>query len=156
MPRRAFWPFTMLLFAPPAAPADDAAIRAARSRFNQAIAAHDVAALDRDWAADIAVITSRGQRLVGREAYRESLAGQFTARPGLVYLRSPSRITVQEAWGTATEEGKWTGRWRDPDGPVAVEGRYVAQWRRENGAWKLSAELFGLTGCRGGKYCGEK
>ena len=144
---------TMLFLAPPPAPGDEAAIRSARHRFNQAIAAHDVAALDQDWTADITVTTSRGQRLVGRDAYRESLAGQFAARAGLVYRRTPSRITVQDAWGTATEEGEWTGAWRDTDGPVAVEGRYLAQWRREDGRWRLSAELSGLTGCRGGEYC---
>ena len=136
-------------------PGPEAAIRAARDRFNTAIARHDTTGLDTELAEDIRVITSRGQFLDGRAAYRNSLAQQIQARPGLVYLRSPARITVQPAWNTATEEGEWTGSWTNPDGRVTVQGTYVAHWRQVNGAWKLSAELFGLTKCAGGAYCGR-
>ena len=131
----------------------EAEIRSARERFNRAIATRDTLVLDRDLAEDIRVMTSRGQFLDGKAAYRSSLAQQLGSRPGLLYVRTPLRITVQPAWDTATEEGEWSGRWTDQDGPVAVRGKYLAHWRRVNGAWKLSAELFGLTECVGGSYC---
>lgn len=144
---------TVLALPGPLQSGPDAEIRSARERFNRAIAAHDTTAIGQDLADDVRVISSRGQYLEGRAAYRYSLVQQIATRPGLLYVRKPVKIAVQTAWGTATEEGEWTGRWTDPDGPVTVRGTYIAHWRRVDGAWKLSAELFGLTACVGGAYC---
>jgi ketosteroid isomerase-like protein len=122
----------------------EAAIRAARDRFNAAIAAHDTTALDRDWADDITVIASRGSVSSGRAAYRAGLIGDFGSRPGVIYLRTPVTITVHPALNLATEVGDWTGSWTDMAGQVVAGGRYIAQWRFVGGRWLLHAEAFGL------------
>jgi ketosteroid isomerase-like protein len=122
----------------------EAAIRAARTRFNVAIAAHDTVTLDRDWADDITVIASRGTISSGRAAYRAGLIGDFRTRPDVVYRRVPVTIRVHPALSLATEEGNWTGFWTDNQGKVEAGGRYIAQWRLVGGRWLLHAEAFGL------------
>lgn len=119
-------------------------IRAARARFNTAIAAHDTAALDREWSDDITVIASRGSVSNGRAAYRAALIGDFTNRPGVVYRRTPTSVTIHAALNLATEEGEWVGSWTDAEGKVEAGGRYIAQWRLSDGRWMLHAEAFGL------------
>lgn len=134
----------------------ESAIRAARARFNAAIAAHDSAGLDRDWADSITVIASRGGVSSGRAAYARALIGDFHTRPGLIYVRTPRTISFPVPWGMATEEGDWTGSWAGADGvPVHVGGRYIARWRLVTGHWLLNAEMFGLLNCSGDRFCRE-
>lgn len=132
------------LLVTPAQGGPEAAIQAARARFNTAIAMHDTTALDRDWADDITVIASRGAVTSGRAAYRASLIGQFASRPDVTYLRTPVTLVLHSALGMATEEGEWTGSWTDAGGKVQVGGHYLAQWRLESGRWLLHSEAFGL------------
>ncbi|MEO8449699.1 MAG: nuclear transport factor 2 family protein [Gemmatimonadota bacterium] len=132
---------------------DGTAIRAARDRFNAAIARHDLEALGADWSPSISVVTSRGVTVQGRAAYLELFTNQFRSRSDLIFRRDPGKITVQTPWGMAGESGSWQGRWTDPDGPVRVEGTYLAQWRKAAGTWKLTAELFVQTKCEGGAFC---
>jgi len=132
---------------------DEAEIRAARERFNQAIARHDFAHLADDWADSIRVITSRGTATVGRAAYRALFARGVGEHPDERYRRTPATVTVLTAWDMATEAGDWQGEWTDRDGPVRVSGRYLAQWRRLDGRWRLAAESFIAERCVGGRYC---
>lgn len=154
--RTALLPCLLLTNSP--APADfsspaEHAIRAARTRFNAAIAAHDSAALDADWTDDIVVVSSRGQSTASRAEYRAMLLAQFRKTPSVVYRRVPDRIMVQTAWHTAAEQGHWSGEWSDSTGTVEVGGTYLAQWREEGGRWRLRAEFFVLTRCRAAAYC---
>lgn len=132
---------------------DDRVIRAARDRFNAAIAAHDTVALDRDWADDIEVISSRGAVARGRAAYRELLIDQMRRFADVRYRRQPDTIVISSGWATASESGRWSGGWTAADGPVRVNGRYVAQWRKTDRGWRLTAEAFVAERCQGGDYC---
>lgn len=137
-----------------AAGQDDATlIREARIRSNAAIAAHDTDALARIWMSDVTVVTSTGATQSGREANRDSFAAQFTARPDVVYIRTPDVIDVMPGWEVASERGTWTGQWTQPDGVTRIGGTYLAQWRKVNGAWLLHAELFVPTHCTGSSWC---
>ncbi len=136
-----------------AGPGDEAAIRAARARFNQAIAAHDSLRLAGDWSDDIHVISSRGNLATDRAGYLRLLIDQWPASPDVVYDRQPERVVIMAGWNTASEIGRWEGKFTDRDGPVTIRGRYLAQWRRVPGGWKLSAESFVAESCLGGGYC---
>jgi ketosteroid isomerase-like protein len=140
--------------APPAS--DEAAIRAARQQSNQAIAAHDVAAIARHWLADVHIVTSTSAQASGRDANGERMAQQFARRPDTLYVRTPSEVDVWPAWAVAAERGTWTGRWTEPDGVVQIAGTYLAQWRKVEGGWRLQAELFVPTSCRGSRYCAAR
>jgi ketosteroid isomerase-like protein len=134
---------------------DEGQIRAARERFNLAIARHDLEHLADDWTDSIRVITSRGTATVGRAAYRALFAAGIRRHADERYRRTPGVVTVLPAWDMATESGQWQGDWTDPDGPVRVTGRYLAQWRRLDGRWRLAAESFIAERCAGGRYCRE-
>jgi ketosteroid isomerase-like protein len=133
--------------------ADEAAVRAARARSNQAIAAHDVAGIARHWMPDVHIVTSTSVQGTGREVNGQRMAQWFARRPDTVYVRTPSIVEVFEPWSVASERGEWTGRWTEPDGTVQVGGTYLAQWRKVDGAWLIQAELFVPTACRGSAYC---
>jgi ketosteroid isomerase-like protein len=131
----------------------EAEIRAARARFNQAIAARDTAALATIWSDDVTVIASTGTRIDGRDSYRERFAGYFADRAGYRYRREPERIDVFAAWGVATERGRWRAEWHAADGPIDVGGEYTIQWKSTDAGWLVNAELFTVLHCRGGSYC---
>jgi ketosteroid isomerase-like protein len=133
--------------------ADEAMIRAARARYNQAIAAHDTVAVARDWHPDIVQVTSTNARYVGRDVARAHIIQVFASRPDVVYVREPERIDVNTAWGQASESGHWTGRWTQTDGVTRVGGRYFAKWRKVEGRWMVLTEVFVQTSCSGTTYC---
>ena len=130
-------------------------IREARERSNAAIAAHDADALAQGWMVDVTVVTSTGATQSGREANRNGFAAQFTSRPDVVYVRTPTDITVMPSWDVASERGTWTGQWTQADGVTRIGGTYQAQWRKVNGAWLLQAELFVPTHCTGSSWCAK-
>lgn len=130
-----------------------AEISAARARSNAAIAAHDTAAIKREWMPDIHVTASTGTQTAGAEANARSMEAQFTRRPDTKWVRTPIRIRTFEPWSVASEEGEWVGTWTDPDGPVRIGGTYLAQWRHIDGRWRIHAEVFVPLFCDGGAYC---
>lgn len=136
------------------APPDDAAlVRAARAASNAAIASHDVAGIARHWLSDVHIVTSTSAQGTGATVNGDRMAQQFERRPDTVYVRTPSAIEVFPAWQVASERGDWTGRWTEPDGVVEVAGTYLAQWRKVDGRWRIQAEVFVPTSCRGSNYC---
>lgn len=137
-------------------PGDEQLIRDARARSNQAIAKQDLAAIAREWAADLHVVSSTSAQTAGRDANRERMAAQFKNRPDTAYVRRPVTVEVYTPWAVASERGEWTGRWTEPDGKLEVGGTYQAQWRKIDGQWRIQAELFVPTRCTGAKYCNQR
>ncbi|MGD9906264.1 MAG: DUF4440 domain-containing protein [Dehalococcoidia bacterium] len=138
-------------------PVDDAAaIRAARLASNQAIAAHDLAGITRHWLDDVHIVTSTSAQATGPAANGQRMAQQFARRPDTVYVRTAQDVEVWTEWAVAAETGTWTGRWTEPDGVVDVGGTYLAQWRKVDGRWRIQAELFVPTRCRGSRYCAAR
>lgn len=138
------------------ASADRSAIRAARARSNAAIAAHDTAAIAREWLPTMSVLNSRSVLNVDRAANVRSMAETFARRPDTKFVRTPTSIDVNQRWDVAAERGNWVGTWTEPDGPLRISGMYQAQWRRVDGNWKLQGELFVPLTCVGGAYCATR
>jgi len=135
---------------------DEQLIREARARSNQAIAAHDLAAIARVWMEDVNVVSSASAQASGRELNRQRMAQQFSNRPDTVYVRRAGAIEVYPSWAVASERGEWTGRWTEPDGALEIGGTYLAQWRKVDGQWLIQAELFVPTRCSGAGYCRQR
>jgi ketosteroid isomerase-like protein len=131
----------------------EAAIRAARALSNGAIASHDVPGIARHWLPDVHIVSSTSAQGSGRDANGDRMAQQFARRPDTIYVRTPAAVEVLEPWAVASERGTWTGRWTEPDGIVEIAGTYLAQWRNTSGGWRIQAELFVPTSCRGSAYC---
>jgi ketosteroid isomerase-like protein len=134
----------------------DHAIRAARARSNAAIAAHDTAAIMREWLPDVHVVTSTSRQTAGAAANAAAMQTQFSVRPDTRWVRTPTRIDVFAPWLVASEAGEWVGTWTDPDGPVRIRGTYLAQWRQVDGQWRIQAEVFVPVACEGGAYCAQR
>ena len=137
-------------------PDDERMIREARARSNAAIAAHDPAAMAREWMPDVHVVSSTSAQIAGRDANRQRMASQFANRPDTIYVRRPVTVEVYAPWDVASERGEWTGAWTEPDGALEIGGTYQAQWRKVDGQWLIQAELYVPTRCRGARYCGQR
>ena len=148
--------FAVIAPAAVVAQGDEQLIRDARARSNQAIAAHDVAAMARAWMEDVHVVASTSAQTAGRSANQARMAQQFTRRPDTIYVRRPTTIEVYAPWDVAAERGEWTGRWTEPDGMLEIGGTYQAQWRKVDGQWLIQAELFVPTRCTGAAYCRQR
>ena len=135
--------------------ADEMAIRAARDLSNRAIAAHDLDGTASVWLPEYSSVTSHNGQSSTRDAARARFAQNFAARPDIVYVRSPTAITVNTAWGHAGENGNWTGSWTEGGEAIKIGGIYLAKWKKTGGRWMLLAEVFVQTTCSGASYCAK-
>ena len=145
---------TACLHQPPAQnenPSDTAAVRATRSRFNDAIALHNAAAIEGFLLPNYHIVTGRSAQTHGRSAEIQNWRTIFAGDSTVIYVRTPDKILVNAAWGLAEELGSWTGHYTALDGPVQVSGVYSAKWQRDaKRRWWLQTEVFTTLECRGG------
>ena len=124
-------------------------IQAAREASNQAIAAHDVAALASFWDEEYVIAVSTGAIEHSPEESRVSFAQHFKDFPDVIYVRSPAEIIVSDAYPLAWERGTWVGSMTTENGALRKSGQYASGWRKVDGVWKIRSELFvGIT-CEG-------
>lgn len=136
-----------------AGPLDDA-VRAARLRWNNAIAAHDTTPL-RDLLADSILQASPYFSRVGKENYITGFARQFASRPRFLMVYAPDQIDVQVVVNDtlAMERGHWHETWLESGDPTDMRGNYFAIWRRRGRGWQIVREVFAPTTCVGLRYC---
>jgi ketosteroid isomerase-like protein len=132
---------------------NEQAIRRQRASSNAAIARHDTGGIGAIFADDVVVVTSNSVHAIGRATNLQRFSEQFRTRPDVVYVRTPQQVRVYDAWGMASEYGRWTGSWTDTDGKIRIGGIYFAKWRLRNGSWLVESETFVPERCSGGAYC---
>ena len=132
-----------------AAPADEAAVHAARVAQNQAIASGDLDRVASFWTEDVTVRRALGQPLSGRDAARKALEPPATGAAQLVYQRLTKDVEVSAKWPLAFESGIWEGHQRTLAGPVIIGGRYSAQWVKRGERWLIRSEVFVALTCSG-------
>ncbi|MCC7181910.1 MAG: nuclear transport factor 2 family protein [Acidobacteria bacterium] len=132
---------------------DEQQIRARRESSNAAIARHDTAGIGAILSPNVIVVTSNSIHRESREANIASFADQFRTRPDVVYRRTPGEVRVFMPWLMASESGRWTGSWTDPDGKIELTGSYFAKWRKIGGEWLVESETYVPETCTGGAYC---
>ena len=132
-----------------AAPADQAAVRAARTAQNEAIASGELDRVASFWTEDVTVRRALGQPLSGREAARKALEPPAAGAAQLVYQRLTKQIDVSAKWPLAFESGIWEGRQGTVRGPVVIGGRYSAQWVKRGDRWLIRSEVFVALTCSG-------
>jgi len=125
-------------------------IRAARERFNVAIAAQDVEVIRSLLAASYHIVTGRSAQNHGAEEEVARWAEVFRVDPTTVYRRTPREITVNEDWGLVEELGNWKGSYTTDGNLIQASGVYAAKWQRaEDGEWVLQVEVFTTLRCSG-------
>ena len=80
-------------------------IQAIRMESNAAIARHDVAALQSVLDEDFVITISTGDIEHSRDEHGRSFALHFEQYPDVVYIRTPTEITLSEAYPLAIEHG---------------------------------------------------
>ncbi len=146
------WPvaIVLLVFAGELAASDDAdTIRELRTQSNAAIARHDVAGIGSFLSKDFVITISTGGIERSRDAHLESFAAHFEEFPDVVYVRTPARIDVSEAFPLAIESGEWKGSRTTENGSYEHGGRYTAAWRKTDRGWKIYSELYVGLYCDG-------
>lgn len=128
---------------------DTDAIRASRMMSNEAIARHDVDVIQ-SFLDEVYVITiSTGAIERSRDEHGRSFASHFEEFPDVVYVRTPSEITISKAYPLAMERGTWVGSRMMENGKFESGGQYTAAWRKTDGLWRIYSELFVALYCRG-------
>ena len=108
-------------------------VRDARTKYNEAIARHDVPAIVSFLDDEYQITTSLGQLLQDRNDEGASWHELFASRQDLLYVRSTESVEISDDYPLAAETGTWVGTWSTTDGPVRTGGRYAAMWRKVNG-----------------------
>jgi len=132
-----------------AGPADQKAIRDARTAQNAAIASSDLDRVAAFWTDDVTVRRALGQPLSGREAVRKALEPQPAPATHLIYQRLTKDVEVSPHWPLAFETGNWEGHLGTLAGSVVIGGRYSAQWVKRGDQWLIRSEVFVALTCSG-------
>lgn len=128
---------------------DADSIRSLRTESNEAIAAHDVDAIISVLDDDYVISASNGDILQGRAENAASWTEHFADFPDVVYVRTPTEVTISEAFPVAIETGTWVGSMTTGHGKLEKGGQYTAGWRKVEGVWKIRSELFVALYCHG-------
>ncbi|MBX9733688.1 MAG: nuclear transport factor 2 family protein [Chitinophagaceae bacterium] len=116
---------------------DTALIRSLRMASNKAIANHDIAQMSSFWLNDLVLVRGNSTHLTGKDAITAEWKKLFTDNPKVLYIRTPTQITISHNDTLAWETGTWKAFNSYSNG-----GNYSAMWKRSNNTWKILAELF--------------
>jgi ketosteroid isomerase-like protein len=137
------WLAALLIVAAMPAAGNEADIRAARARYNAAIAAHDSATIRAMFIDDYKGIAgSSGELISGGDAMTAYFANAFHNPDFLGFVRTPDVITVATPPDRAMERGHWHGGTRS----ATLSGEYLAVWVPTAAGWKLRSESFVTLG----------
>lgn len=132
-----------------AGPADESALRAARTAQNTAIASGDLDRAATFWTEDVTVRRALGQPLSGREAARKALEPPPAPATHMIYQRLTKEVEVSSKWPLSFETGVWEGHLDTITGPAVIGGRYSAQWVKRGDRWLIRSEVFVALTCSG-------
>ena len=125
-------------------------IRAARERFNIAIADKNIETIRTLLAPTYHIVTGRSAQNHGADEEAARWAEVFREDPTAVYRRTSREITINEEWGIAEELGHWKGSYTADGELVHASGVYAAKWQRaEDDEWVLQVEVFTTLACTG-------
>lgn len=128
---------------------DADAIHSIRMKSNDAIARHDVHALQSFLDEDFVITISTGAIERSRDEHGRSFALHFKQYPDVVYIRTPSEIVLSKAYPLAIEHGAWVGARTGKNGKLENGGQYTAAWKKTDGVWRIYSELFVALYCDG-------
>lgn len=137
---------------PAASASDEANIRAARGRLDDAFAKRQFALMNAEVADDVSW-SGPVARTVGRSQLIQSNAVFADRRPDQVTLHTPQDVRVNSSWLFASESGEWRSAWLEKGVLTELRGTYFAFWRKVEGRWLLNAHVYVSLSCKGGSYC---
>lgn len=127
-------------------------IRAARKEIDEAFRRHDAKRLTALFGVDCH-FTAPTVHVDGALALERSHESLFSRRPDVILTHHINRVTVNENWDVAAEQGEWVERWTEKDGLTELRGTYLTMWKRESNRWLESSEMIVPETCHGSSYC---
>jgi ketosteroid isomerase-like protein len=125
------------------------AIRSMRMQSNEAIARHDTDSLKSFLTDDYVITIGAGMIQHSRDEHARSFASHFSQYPDVVYVRTPTEISISKSYPLAIEEGTWVGSRTAENGKLENGGKYTAAWKKTSDGWRIYSELFVTIYCRG-------
>ena len=114
-----------------------ALIKSLRAASNEAIAKHDIDALQKYWLDDLVLVRGNSTHLTGKDTIVATWKKLFKDNPKVSYERVPRLITISKNDTLAWETGTWQAT-----NSYSSGGSYSAMWKKTNNTWKILAELF--------------
>lgn len=135
---------------------DQLAIEGARETNNQAIRAHNAEGVTAAYLDDFFILTSTNGLFTGKEEVQGIYQFVFDNREDVLFVRTPTAITVNKDWKMASENGNWIGTWIVDGEQIEVGGDYYAKWHQIDGIWKLRSEVYTQFDCSGDVVCNNR
>ena len=121
--------------------AEEKAIRDLDAQWVNAVAARDTAAISRLYATDALYMAPNARALGGRAGAQKGWGDMF-ALPGAGLTFGPTKVVVAQAGDIAYDIGTYTFQMKGPKGPVEDKGKYLVVWKKQDGEWKVAADMF--------------
>lgn len=125
--------------------AEEKAIRDLDAQWASAVAAKDTARIAQLYATDGLYMAPNMQALGGRAGAQKGWGAMF-ALPGAALTFGPTRIVVAESGDMAYDIGTYTFSMNGRNGPVEEKGKYLVVWKKQDGQWKVAADMFNNDG----------
>ncbi len=120
----------------------EAAIRAQETRWRQAIANKDTAAIKSFYTADgIYAPDNAPAALHGSDSVSARWAREF-GLPDFHLERTPTRIEVASSGELAQEVGTYVVRLLRDEKPYEGHGNYMTAWRKDGGEWRIASYMW--------------
>ena len=125
--------------------AEEKAIRDLDAQWVNSVAAKDTAAISKLYATDALFMPPNMQALGGRAGAQKGWGGMFSML-GFGLTFGPTKIVVAQAGDIAYDIGTYTFTMTGPKGPVEEKGKYLVVWKKQDGQWKVAADMFNSDG----------
>jgi ketosteroid isomerase-like protein len=121
---------------------DEAMIRRIDAKWSQAADDKDLDGAVAPYADDASMLPFGAPIATGTNAIRKTWAA-LMATPGFSLSFVPTKVVIASAGDMAWEIGTFDLRLNDAQGnPLDIPGKYVVTWRKDDGAWKVAADIF--------------
>jgi uncharacterized protein (TIGR02246 family) len=121
--------------------AEEQAIRDLDAKWVRMVAAKDTAGIADLYSSDALFMPPNSQALGGRPGVVKGWNGMLSA-PGAQLTFKPTKIVVAEAGDIAYDIGTYTFGVEGPKGRTEDRGKYLVVWKKQDGAWKVAADMF--------------
>jgi uncharacterized protein (TIGR02246 family) len=125
------------------AAAIEAAIDAANTQFETAVAANDTIAIANLYAEDAIILPPNMPRGEGRDGVRGTFASLLAPSPNPTLTLDTDKVIVAESGELATEIGRFAVSGTAPDGTEWQEsGKNIRLWKNVDGTWQIVADAW--------------
>lgn len=121
--------------------AEEQAIRDLDAKWVRMVAARDTAGIADLYASDALFMMPNAQALGGRPGVIKGWSGMFALK-NVALTFAPTKVVVAQSGDLAYEVGTYTFAFDGPKGRVEDKGKSVVVWRKQDGAWKVAADMF--------------